>query len=128
MSRKEKTPLRVQLAFWILCFVFAASAVSCLAVQKQCGRLHDEAEALLSLVQSDAEQEALDAAVLQFSTHWTEAQPMLRLILSGNVLSDLGRAISRLPAETAHPDMMRAELPALESGLMQVMRQERSVF
>ena len=124
----RRTPLRVKLACGILCGVFAASAAAFCIVQKRCGRLYAETEQALGAVTSGAAQAELDAAAETLRAAWQREERWLELLISGEVLADLGEAVSRLPAETAVPDTMRAELLALRSDLSNLMRQERSVF
>lgn len=128
MKRKDRTPLRVRLALWILTGVFAASAAAFCIVQLRCGRLYEETEQALAAVYAGASQTELDTAAAALGDTWQREQPWLELLISGAVLAELGETVNRLPAETADAGVMEAELLALRADLAHIMRQERSVF
>lgn len=123
-----KTPLRVKLAAWILCGVFAVSLLAFADVQVNCRRLRRETESILSLLDDGAEDSTLDAAVSALGDRWAHDDLLLRLALPGDVLADLNEAIARLPAETAEPESLRAELLSIAADLRFLCRQEYMVL
>ena len=121
-------PLRVKIAAWILCGVFAVSVLSFCNVQHHCRLLCRQSERVSQLLESGAPDSDISAAIRILETEWEKDADMLGLALPGDILSDLNEAIRRLPALETDPDDLAAELLSISADFRRIRRQEMIVL
>ncbi|MBR6418984.1 MAG: hypothetical protein IKS42_01480 [Oscillospiraceae bacterium] len=117
MSGDMKTPLRVRLAAGILSGVMLVCVWSYFDVRQRRERLRTETAHVLALAEQNAPEAELRQAAEALSALWERELPLLRRSVSGGILAGLSESAARLPAETADPDAVRAELLAFGAGL-----------